>query len=364
MYWAFILLSALSYLAGTGFCLSCIHCTSNDGSGCSGIAKNCTGDTVCMSTVTQTATYTGQATTTLRRSCGEPQYCSAGSLSSYFITTVTNSTCCFTDSCTPPEPTMPNYKSKTKNGAVCKTCFARDERECSRFNTTMCTGSETFCVEYEVRTEAGAEAQTLECYSCLDYNDGSCSQDKAAKTSCNPDQYCTETNATLETSHNYSYLLVKGCGNRSIDDMLEHVPFYGISLHFHLSQCNSSLCNNLNTEKTIYPEKPTPEPNNVQCYSCIGNSATECSSSNVSILNCYGKYGYCFDGNVNLTIVSPLYKSSDLSLLVSRVFLGGGDHDVHPDPHRLWRRGHHAEKAFECFQAERQLWMWTLEKQK
>eukprot|EP00079_Xenopus_tropicalis_P017002 XP_004916450.1 PREDICTED: phospholipase A2 inhibitor and Ly6/PLAUR domain-containing protein-like isoform X1 [Xenopus tropicalis] len=155
MYWAFILLSALSYLAGTGFCLSCIHCTSNDGSGCSGIAKNCTGDTVCMSTVTQTATYTGQATTTLRRSCGEPQYCSAGSLSSYFITTVTNSTCCFTDSCTPPEPTMPNYTSKTKNGAVCKTCFARDERECSRFNTTMCTGSETFCVEYEVRTEAG-----------------------------------------------------------------------------------------------------------------------------------------------------------------------------------------------------------------
>eukprot|EP00079_Xenopus_tropicalis_P037462 XP_017951233.1 PREDICTED: ly6/PLAUR domain-containing protein 3 [Xenopus tropicalis] len=153
----------------------------------------------------------------------------------------------------------------------------------------------------------GAEAQTLECYSCLDYNDGSCSQDKAAKTSCNPDQYCTETNATLETSHNYSYLLVKGCGNRSIDDMLEHVPFYGISLHFHLSQCNSSLCNNLNTEKTIYPEKPTPEPNNVQCYSCIGNSATECSSSNVSILNCYGKYGYCFDGNVNLTIVPALF---------------------------------------------------------
>ncbi|XP_041427608.1 ly6/PLAUR domain-containing protein 3-like [Xenopus laevis] len=147
----------------------------------------------------------------------------------------------------------------------------------------------------------GAEAENLECYSCVDYNDGSCSEDKAAKTSCSPDQNCIETNATLETSHNYSYLMVKGCGNRSIEDMLELVPFYGINLYFHLSQCNSSLCNNLNNEKTIYPEKVTPEPNNVQCYSCIGNTGAECSSSNVTIVNCYGKYEYCFDGNINLT---------------------------------------------------------------
>ncbi|OCT57124.1 hypothetical protein XELAEV_180039531mg, partial [Xenopus laevis] len=102
-----------------------------------------------------------------------------------------------------------------------------------------------------------AEAENLECYSCVDYNDGSCSEDKAAKTSCSPDQNCIETNATLETSHNYSYLMVKGCGNRSIEDMLELVPFYGINLYFHLSQCNSSLCNNLNNEKTIYPGNQT-----------------------------------------------------------------------------------------------------------
>ncbi|OCT73265.1 hypothetical protein XELAEV_18036246mg [Xenopus laevis] len=106
MYWVFIL-CVLSCFAGSGFCLSCIHCTSNNGLTCSGTPKNCTGLSVCMSTVAQTTTY------------------------------------------------MPTYRSETKNGAVCKTCFAQDERECLRFNTTMCTGSETFCVEYEVRTEAG-----------------------------------------------------------------------------------------------------------------------------------------------------------------------------------------------------------------
>ncbi|XP_018081954.1 phospholipase A2 inhibitor and Ly6/PLAUR domain-containing protein [Xenopus laevis] len=154
MYWVFIL-CVLSCFAGSGFCLSCIHCTSNNGLTCSGTPKNCTGLSVCMSTVAQTTTYTKQVANTFKRNCGEPQDCSAGSLSSYLITTVTNSTCCFNDSCTPPTPTLPTYRSETKNGAVCKTCFAQDERECLRFNTTMCTGSETFCVEYEVRTEAG-----------------------------------------------------------------------------------------------------------------------------------------------------------------------------------------------------------------
>ncbi|OCT73263.1 hypothetical protein XELAEV_18036243mg, partial [Xenopus laevis] len=127
-----------------------------------------------------------------------------------------------------------------------------------------------------------AEAENLECYSCADYNDGSCLEDKAAKTSCSPDQNCIETNPTLETSHSYSYLMVKDCGNRSLEDMLELVPFYGINLYFHLSQSN----NNLSNEKRIYAEKSTPDPNNVQCYSCIGITGTECSSSNVSISAC------------------------------------------------------------------------------
>uniref|UniRef100_A0A803KEJ2 UPAR/Ly6 domain-containing protein n=1 Tax=Xenopus tropicalis TaxID=8364 RepID=A0A803KEJ2_XENTR len=251
MYWAFILLSALSYLAGTGFCLSCIHCTSNDGSGCSGIAKNCTGDTVCMSTVTQTATYTGQATTTLRRSCGEPQYCSAGSLSSYFITTVTNSTCCFTDSCTPPEPTMPNYKSKTKNGAVCKTCFARDERECSRFNTTMCTGSETFCVEYEVRTEAGNDSYPTILKSC--------SQNPEM---CNISYHLSTTTTRME--------LTSSC-------------------------CDTEFCNN----DTMHTPSQNTTENGIECPSCFEMNADSCEANET--IRCTGSENKCisFSGKMS-----------------------------------------------------------------
>ncbi|KAG8433725.1 hypothetical protein GDO86_012180 [Hymenochirus boettgeri] len=53
--------------------------------------------------------------------------------------------CCYTDNCTPPRPTLPGDSSQL-NGIVCRTCTSADSLWCYTSDTIQCTGNEDKCL--------------------------------------------------------------------------------------------------------------------------------------------------------------------------------------------------------------------------
>uniref|UniRef100_A0A803JKN1 UPAR/Ly6 domain-containing protein n=1 Tax=Xenopus tropicalis TaxID=8364 RepID=A0A803JKN1_XENTR len=53
--------------------------------------------------------------------------------------------CCYTDDCTPPTPTLP-ADNNTVNGLVCRTCASADSAWCYTSDTMQCTGDENMCL--------------------------------------------------------------------------------------------------------------------------------------------------------------------------------------------------------------------------
>ncbi|XP_075183334.1 uncharacterized protein LOC142255771 [Anomaloglossus baeobatrachus] len=139
-------------LYSTGLGLSCIACTTNAATSCSGNQTTCKVDEQCMSTFTQTTAADGKKTFTFDRYCGDATQCNTmGSMTS-FLSTETNSTCCNTDSCTPPQPTLTKRK-ESENGARCPVCFGHSMSQCLSSNLRNCTGDETFCAAYMIKTD-------------------------------------------------------------------------------------------------------------------------------------------------------------------------------------------------------------------
>ncbi|KAG8433808.1 hypothetical protein GDO86_012250, partial [Hymenochirus boettgeri] len=171
-----------------------------------------------------------------------------------------------------------------------------------------------------------AETGNVQCFSCIDRNDGGCLKNRVGTVTCNPDEKCAETITTIETSHNQTNILTKGCGDGRLENTLEDFTFHGINAYIRSSQCNGSFCNtNLKTDQNESSDTEYSNPNGVQCYSCIGNRGGECSTLKASVVNCYSKYRFCFDGNVTLTIgnfsaVIPLKSCSRTSRCPVQMF--------------------------------------------
>ncbi|MEE6481795.1 hypothetical protein FKM82_012990 [Ascaphus truei] len=107
-----------------------------------------------MSLLTQTTTSTGEKTATFERSCAEAAHCDKpGRMSSFSISTGTNSTCCATDSCAPATPTLPAEEA-LENGVRCRACFTHNVSLCPNNTVIKCKGTETFCAEYVVKSDA------------------------------------------------------------------------------------------------------------------------------------------------------------------------------------------------------------------
>ncbi|XP_075696967.1 uncharacterized protein LOC142662642 [Rhinoderma darwinii] len=138
--------------------LVCVQCTNNTISACNGKARNCTEDELCMSTITQTTTADEQKTFTFERDCGDADQCnSTGSMTS-LLSTKTRITCCDTDSCTPQKPTLTEGK-KLENKIQCPVCVVHGKRKCPSLSLRNCTGDETYCAVYEVKS--GTESTTI-----------------------------------------------------------------------------------------------------------------------------------------------------------------------------------------------------------
>ncbi|XP_053308266.1 ly6/PLAUR domain-containing protein 3-like [Spea bombifrons] len=152
----------------------------------------------------------------------------------------------------------------------------------------------------------GVNAQSLECFSCIDRGNGGCSQEAIKKTPCGPDHdICVETVTAVETSHDQYTVLMKGCGTGVPGRMDKAMSFYGMTMYIQLIQCNTSLCNTeleLKDYQLVPPENISLLTNDVQCYSCIGKTGDQCTSTNAPVRNCYNSYNKCFDGNATVTL--------------------------------------------------------------
>nr|XP_060639710.1 LOW QUALITY PROTEIN: ly6/PLAUR domain-containing protein 3 [Anolis sagrei ordinatus] len=156
-------------------------------------------------------------------------------------------------------------------------------------------------------------ALTLECYSCVDRGDGGCSTENIKKVKCPSSTHvCVETVAAVEWSHGKFSVGEKGCGLGMAGTNDKAVAVHGIYAFSQLHQCNKSRCNNkLDIKKLeLQPmDNVTARvPNDVECYSCLGD---DCSINNSTIVKCYNSYQGCFHGNVtmkagNFSLTKPI----------------------------------------------------------
>ncbi|XP_068097503.1 phospholipase A2 inhibitor gamma subunit B-like isoform X2 [Hyperolius riggenbachi] len=139
------LLFLLCSLIATGYCISCKSCWHLQGTPCSGSSVDCATGEVCVAAVTNTLLITGPLTEQYTLSCGNPSQCDVnGSLTFYYGSIRTATSCCSANNCVPPTPTVPT-KSTVKNGLTCRTCSSDDSSYCYTGETMECTGNEFKC---------------------------------------------------------------------------------------------------------------------------------------------------------------------------------------------------------------------------
>ncbi|KAJ1132763.1 hypothetical protein NDU88_011066 [Pleurodeles waltl] len=108
----------------------------------------------CVSKYTET-TADGYLKKEFLRSCGTfSENCNRiESLTSQHLEIRGNSTCCTTNDCLPPTPTVP-VTGTTLNGVMCRTCVTGDSTYCYTRDTIECKGIQNKCVHLGIKTTA------------------------------------------------------------------------------------------------------------------------------------------------------------------------------------------------------------------
>ncbi|XP_053308590.1 phospholipase A2 inhibitor gamma subunit B-like isoform X1 [Spea bombifrons] len=137
----------LSALLSTCYSLSCTKCFSLTTDFCTGPSITCPADQVCASSYTITIARGVRVSQVYSRDCVAKQYCTMkGSMG--FAQNSRSSmsiTCCSTDNCEPPQPTLP-AENNWANGLVCRSCISPDSLWCYTDDTIRCTGDENMCL--------------------------------------------------------------------------------------------------------------------------------------------------------------------------------------------------------------------------
>ncbi|XP_078511674.1 phospholipase A2 inhibitor 25 kDa subunit-like isoform X3 [Lissotriton helveticus] len=151
----------------SGKARSCLQCIDFNVSSCKGSKVACpSGADHCMSTLTKT-TITGVShTTVFARTCGTSKDCNKmASLTNPKITIKLSSTCCTTDDCTPPEPKLPTPKT-TKTNVTCHSCLDLSSTSCYSKDTITCSGDETKCIRYALKSTIGSTTTKVATRGC------------------------------------------------------------------------------------------------------------------------------------------------------------------------------------------------------
>ncbi|XP_078511672.1 uncharacterized protein LOC144770791 [Lissotriton helveticus] len=147
----------VAVLLAQGNALSCQQCVGSTSSSCTGPTLPCpsAGDQ-CISTLTETIITEAAQVTLFLRTCGASSECNqVASLSNPSMSVKISSTCCVADNCTPPQPILPPSKM-TKTNVTCHSCLDISSTSCYSKDTIKCTGDETKCIRYSVKTTSGS----------------------------------------------------------------------------------------------------------------------------------------------------------------------------------------------------------------
>ncbi|KAM6223655.1 urokinase plasminogen activator surface receptor [Rhynchocyon petersi] len=129
----------------------------------------------------------------------------------------------------------------------------------------------------------------LECVSCAS-SDLSCERGRVQTLQCrNPGEQCLEvvTHQSVEDSSEDEHH-IRGCGN--LPGCPGPTGFHN-NFTFHFLQC----CNTTKCNGGPVMELHNLPPNDVQCYSCEGNSTHGCSSEESSLISCQGPMTQCLE---------------------------------------------------------------------
>ncbi|XP_069802880.1 phospholipase A2 inhibitor NAI-like [Dendropsophus ebraccatus] len=139
-----ILLCLLSALAREGFSLQCTQCMALGLDTCTeGPTETCQSGQVCTSTYILT-TKDGKTDDSLFRGCGPTSHCNkTGSYTIMDRSVRMGVSCCSTDNCTSPLPTVPPTNTQ-RNGKICQVCGDANEA-CKATISMECAGSENSC---------------------------------------------------------------------------------------------------------------------------------------------------------------------------------------------------------------------------
>ncbi|XP_077312654.1 uncharacterized protein LOC143933581 [Lithobates pipiens] len=134
-------------LVTSSYSLSCRTCTSLTTSCYSGSSVTCPSGSVCLATYTKTKMTGGYNGHSYVLSCSPRDKCNMrGSVSMSSGWTIQRATsCCSTDNCTPPSPSLPSQNSAS-NRVTCRSCFAFDYSSCYDLSPMNCRGDENICI--------------------------------------------------------------------------------------------------------------------------------------------------------------------------------------------------------------------------
>ncbi|MEE6481903.1 hypothetical protein FKM82_013059 [Ascaphus truei] len=153
---------------------------------CTGSSISCPADNVCLSSYTVTTVGGIEISTLFTRSCELQSKCDmSGSIIIPNGKIKTTTSCCTTDNCTPPIPTLP-ADNGVMNGLTCRACASADTDECYTSDTLECTGNEKMCL-LQTTKKTGAVSSTVAFRGC------------ATKSICNiGSQYVSDGGTNME----------------------------------------------------------------------------------------------------------------------------------------------------------------------
>ncbi|OCT73267.1 hypothetical protein XELAEV_18036247mg [Xenopus laevis] len=112
----------------------------------------------------------GQDVQDIIRRCGKSEECGrVGTLRSNEKKIVINTTCCDTNSCDPPIPTLPPFDSEA-NGLTCPSCYISNSDICLQRQPLKCVGNETRCINYISKETLDKTVTTESFYGCTTEN--------------------------------------------------------------------------------------------------------------------------------------------------------------------------------------------------
>ncbi|XP_069802823.1 phospholipase A2 inhibitor and Ly6/PLAUR domain-containing protein-like [Dendropsophus ebraccatus] len=124
--------------------LSCKECY---GVNCDRIVNCSPEKDACLTIILRTTQGTKNHTGIMKR-CGFSSECnSVGSITTGEKDMTKNVTCCYSNNCIPPIPTLP-LENNTVNGILCQSCYYKTYGICTGLDYIACTGKATQCISY------------------------------------------------------------------------------------------------------------------------------------------------------------------------------------------------------------------------